>query len=674
MNEFTEQTCPYPGARPFRRSDRDIFFGRERAIDEILSRLGERRFIALLGGAGSGKSSLVEAGILPALQGGLLTSAGSFWKVARVVPVGNPIARLAQALSEDAVLGDAYRGEEQESLRPEYSIEANLSGSPLGLTEAVRQAQLAKSDNLLIVVDDFQAFFGRRFRDKTARFVKLLLEAARQSEFPIYVIMVIRSSSFEKCSQYEGLPEAISESQFIVPRMSRDQLRATIMGPAAVKGFEVSAPLLTRLLNDQSDETGRLTGLQKALRGCWEKRQGDTAQEGPIDLPHYKRSWNWIPAGLFQAPVGPPLRFAGAGLLIMLMGGLVGNLINVVRADSGDGLSAKLAATETELNAKERTLDATNGELTTTSTELIATKTKLATTMTEFASIRAELATTITELTAKSTELITTKTELVKTRTELVTTETELATTRTELRELATTKTELATTRTALTAMNGELAVTKSALDLCLGKSGIPVETVRVLEDLRIEHLGGSEFTWRADPSHQPAADSMPMPPSNADIPMVLVPGDPPFLMATREMTRAQWDAFRTECLSTGGSSPSAPLSNVNWLDAYGFCLERGLELPTEEQWMRALELEGELGLLHMDGNVSEWCRLPGELGASSLRSQLEGVDQEQPALGRSYLFHQASRRMFHKQTKLTDIGFRPCKSLPGLETTTVRE
>ena len=96
---------PFPGLRAFGEEESHLFFGRERPTDELLRKLRSNRFIAVVGTSGSGKSSLVRAGMLPDLYGGLMTSAGSSWRVALFRPGNSPIKALAEALPKPLVFG-----------------------------------------------------------------------------------------------------------------------------------------------------------------------------------------------------------------------------------------------------------------------------------------------------------------------------------------------------------------------------------------------------------------------------------------------------------------------------------------------------------------------------------------------------------------------------------------
>ncbi len=281
---------PYPGLRPFEEDESDLFFGRENQIDELLRRLGRSRFLAVIGTSGSGKSSLVRAGLLPALRGGLLTVAGSHWRIALLRPGGDPIDSLASALA-----GALYPhpGEDQQIDRD--MLEVTLRRSSLGLLEATRQACLDPNENLLIVVDQFEELF--RFRqsvassgagDSAAAFVRLLLEASRQSELPIHVLITMRSDFLGDCARFRDLSEVINDGLYLIPRMTRDQLRLAITAPAAVDGAAMTPRLVQQLLNDVNDDPDQLPVLQHSLMRTWHNWRKQAGGSKAIDLEEYE--------------------------------------------------------------------------------------------------------------------------------------------------------------------------------------------------------------------------------------------------------------------------------------------------------------------------------------------------------------------------------------------------
>jgi energy-coupling factor transporter ATP-binding protein EcfA2 len=291
MVAIQTRSNPFPGLRPFNSDENRLFFGREGQTDELLRRLRLTHFLAVVGTSGSGKSSLVRAGLLPALYSGVMTQAGSTWRIAVMRPGNAPIANLAHVLSQPDVL----LAEAEDATVQTLIIEATLQRGALGLVEVVQQARLPDAENLLIVVDQFEELF--RFKQRTQpnssseeaiAFVKLILEAIRQTELPIYVVLTMRSDFLGDCAQFRGLPEAINDSQYLIPRMTREQQRSAIAGPVAVGGADITPRLVNRLLNDVGDNPDQLPILQHALMRTWDNWVADHASGEPIDLRHYE--------------------------------------------------------------------------------------------------------------------------------------------------------------------------------------------------------------------------------------------------------------------------------------------------------------------------------------------------------------------------------------------------
>src|SRR4249920_1238125 len=120
---------PFPGLRPFMQEEADLFFGRDRQSDELVRRLASRRFLAVVGTSGSGKSSLLRAGLLPSLQSGFMAEAGTHWRIAILRPQNDPIGFLARALVEAGTLAHLdFAPPAAESV-----VETTLRRSSLGL-------------------------------------------------------------------------------------------------------------------------------------------------------------------------------------------------------------------------------------------------------------------------------------------------------------------------------------------------------------------------------------------------------------------------------------------------------------------------------------------------------------------------------------------------------------
>jgi hypothetical protein len=287
---------PFPGLRPFKEEEEYLFFGRDNQVDAMVDKLAATRFLAVVGTSGSGKSSLVNCGLRPALHGGLMARAGTVWRMAQFRPGSDPMRAMARALAKDGVLFRDYQGG---GLTLAEIVDTTLRMSKLGLIDIYEQAQLGEDVNLLVVVDQFEELFRYRqfgfgqqqnvhgISEEATAFVNLLLAVKEQTTYPIYVVLTMRSDFLGDCTQFPGLAEAINAGQYLVPRMVRDERRAAISGPVGVGGAEISPVLLTRLVNDVGDNPDQLSILQHALNRTWNQweRSGDS---GPLDLPHYE--------------------------------------------------------------------------------------------------------------------------------------------------------------------------------------------------------------------------------------------------------------------------------------------------------------------------------------------------------------------------------------------------
>jgi WD40 repeat protein len=283
--------CPFVGLRPFDREDAHLFFGRDEQIDVLTARLRTQRFVAVMGTSGSGKSSLVRAGLLPALEGGQVAGGGTAWSIAVMTPGANPIGNLAVALASAGVIGARSIPADHQPT----TLEAILRRGALGLVDAVRESRLGRDESLLVFVDQFEEIF--RFKrvaesaggqDHAAAFVKLLLTALRESSPAVYVMLTMRSEFLGNASEFRDLPEAINDGLFLVPRPTRDQLAQTICGPMAVAAGRIAPSLVQRLLNDVGDDPDQLPVLQHALMRTWEQWRTAGGDPSGLTIEHYE--------------------------------------------------------------------------------------------------------------------------------------------------------------------------------------------------------------------------------------------------------------------------------------------------------------------------------------------------------------------------------------------------
>jgi WD40 repeat protein len=257
---------PYPGLRAFRRDEADIFFGRDEQVDQLLEKLRTSRFLAVIGASGCGKSSLVKAGMIAALETGFLASAGTRWRIAEMRPGNRPLHNLSEALIHHTALG--YQTSKELDMAFLY---ATLKRGPLGLVEVLQERALPDRTSLLLLVDQFEEIF-RYARtggmDEADAFVALLLATAKH-DVPVYVVITMRSDFLGDCALFMGLPEALNQSQFLTPRLTRDQRAEAIIGPASVFGDKVEPALLNHLLNDMGGGPDQLPLMQHVLMRMW---------------------------------------------------------------------------------------------------------------------------------------------------------------------------------------------------------------------------------------------------------------------------------------------------------------------------------------------------------------------------------------------------------------------
>lgn len=273
--------APFPGLRAFDVEEALLFFGREAHTEALLGRLSKGRFLAVVGSSGCGKSSLVRAGLLPALLRGYLVDATSRWRSAILRPGIAPLDALAAALAKDGVAG----------AQDEPSVRKTLGATSGGLVEVVRNAGLAPRESLLVIVDQFEEIFryaregGAGRESEVTLFVASLLRAV-ESDVPVYVTITMRSDFQGDCAQFAGLPEALNRSQYLVPRLTRDERRDAITRPLDLFDAAATPRLVNRLLNDAGDDPDQLPVLQHALLRTyryWKEKGG----QGELDLAHY---------------------------------------------------------------------------------------------------------------------------------------------------------------------------------------------------------------------------------------------------------------------------------------------------------------------------------------------------------------------------------------------------
>ena len=272
---------PFPGLRPFEADEAERFFGRAEHIADLARRLQAVNFLAVTGESGCGKSSLVRAGLLGRLQAEQDADGRPAWRCRVLRPGEHPIAALAQALAPLLLDGNA------DPLAQDLLF-GRLRIGERGLIDAVALADLPPGLRLLVVVDQFEEVF--RFgplRDEAEAFVSLLLAVAQDAGSAVSVVITMRSDMLGACADHRGLPEAVSQGQYLVPRLTRPQRKQAIVGPIELRGQRIEPLLVQRLLNDVSDASDDLPVLQHVLARTWQHWARTGQPDHAIGLADY---------------------------------------------------------------------------------------------------------------------------------------------------------------------------------------------------------------------------------------------------------------------------------------------------------------------------------------------------------------------------------------------------
>jgi energy-coupling factor transporter ATP-binding protein EcfA2 len=273
------QVCPYRGLEPFREEDAAFFCGRGDAIRDLVSQIERYSFVAVVGPSGSGKSSLVFAGLLPALRQQRETTT---WDVVSFRPGASPLRALATAFGKvpekaGPAATDTYLENEAAAYR---------AGDADKLARIVNDrldAAPDKPDRLLIYVDQWEELYamapttedaGQRNEHSSDvdKLIALLVGAAAGQKSRATVVLTVRADFYNPLIRDALLSKLLPRQQVNIPPMSPNNLRAAIETPATKAGLSFDPPaLIDQILNDVGTEEGRLPLLQFALKETWEK-------------------------------------------------------------------------------------------------------------------------------------------------------------------------------------------------------------------------------------------------------------------------------------------------------------------------------------------------------------------------------------------------------------------
>jgi WD40 repeat protein len=252
----TEGICPFKGLASFEPVDAEYFFGRERLVAELVARLAGVGFLGIVGPSGSGKSSVLRAGLLPALAGGVLPGSGG-WRRLLLRPGEKPLDELRRAL---------------------------VSGAKDPLAEALDT--LPRDARLLLAVDQLEELFTACRSDaERAAFADTLARASADPEGRAVVVVALRADFYGRFAAYRALAELLGENHLLVGPMQASELRRAVELPAGRVGLLVEPELADALVDDVEGEPGALPLLSTALLELWQKRQ-----DNALTLAAYRES------------------------------------------------------------------------------------------------------------------------------------------------------------------------------------------------------------------------------------------------------------------------------------------------------------------------------------------------------------------------------------------------
>ncbi len=265
--------CPYKGLEYFDCNGEDpkYFYGRAELTDKLIDKVRQSNFLAILGASGSGKSSVLRAGLLHQLKQGLRLSGSEQWEIQIILPGEHPLKNLAEVFVDS----NLPRAERAEQLG---KAEGLLKEGADGLRRLV---QTSGASRVVLVVDQFEEAFTL-CRDKSERelFFNCLLGALEQTGDQLCLILTMRADFFGKCveEEYSGLANQIQQHLVTVTPMNRDQLKKAITKPADRVGLTVEPQLVKKIIEDVEDSPGSLPLLQYTMTELWQRRTDNCLQ------------------------------------------------------------------------------------------------------------------------------------------------------------------------------------------------------------------------------------------------------------------------------------------------------------------------------------------------------------------------------------------------------------
>ncbi|OYD98256.1 hypothetical protein CDG77_07020 [Nostoc sp. 'Peltigera membranacea cyanobiont' 213] len=266
--EVVSEECPYRGLEAFDKQHSKFFFGRQKVVNDIQQKLELAKFVPIVGASGSGKSSVVRAGLIPQLD-------DSEWQVLEPIKPGfEPLIKLRGAFQQ------FFPG-----ARKEKQLKDLIDNEQNNLSAILEK--LPGSVKLLLVVDQFEEVFtGGASQQEKQRFIDLLTQVVEITDSRLAVVITMRADFLEPCLQYPSLTQLIQTQAVFMPPLTGVDLKDSIAEPAKLQGHSVEEGLLLKIFEDVKQEPGFLPLLEFALTKLWEKRDRNQHQ---LTLEEYEK-------------------------------------------------------------------------------------------------------------------------------------------------------------------------------------------------------------------------------------------------------------------------------------------------------------------------------------------------------------------------------------------------
>jgi DNA-binding SARP family transcriptional activator/class 3 adenylate cyclase/WD40 repeat protein len=253
--------CPYKGLARFDVADAPYFCGRERLVATLVARLAVARFVGVVGVSGSGKSSLVRAGLLAGLNAGALPGSET-WPTVVCTPGADPLGNLATALAPV-------------TRRSSSELRRLLADNPEEIEGVARAAvNSGAAARLVVVLDQFEELvIACRDREARQRFVDVIVSATAGADSPMIIVAVLRGDYYVAFADHPELARLLEKSQVLVGAMTETELRRAIIEPAGRVGLRLEPGLVEAVCRDAGGERGALPLVSTALLETWVRRQ-----------------------------------------------------------------------------------------------------------------------------------------------------------------------------------------------------------------------------------------------------------------------------------------------------------------------------------------------------------------------------------------------------------------